>query len=138
MAYIPSHALGGLRNYKYKGVDRCDPSLILCRRSLNIYFKILTFKLCIKPVLELVRHSLAGVGRAKHGMQPGSQRIYTSISITIAYTQLILQITLSGLTFVLLNFATLTFYDPAYLTEKGGAMGPPNWVYFTCVVLYRP
>ena len=76
MAYIPSHALGGLRNYKYKGVDRCDPSLILCRRSLNIYFKILTFKLCIKPVLELVRHSLAGVGRTKHGTQPGSQLIY--------------------------------------------------------------
>lgn len=33
MAYIPSHALAGLRNYKYKGVDRCDPSLILCGRS---------------------------------------------------------------------------------------------------------
>jgi hypothetical protein len=23
MAYIPSHALAGLRNYKYKGVDKC-------------------------------------------------------------------------------------------------------------------
>lgn len=23
MAYIPNHALAGLRNYKYKGVDKC-------------------------------------------------------------------------------------------------------------------
>jgi hypothetical protein len=44
-----------------------------------------------------------------------------------------LQITLSGLAFVLINFATLSFYDPTYLTAKGGATGPPNWVYFTCV-----
>ena len=72
MAYIPSHALAGLRGYKYKGVDRYDPSLILCERSLNIYFKILTLKLCIESILELVRHPLAGVGRAKHGTQPGS------------------------------------------------------------------
>jgi hypothetical protein len=47
-----------------------------------------------------------------------------------------LQITLSGLAIVLLNFATLLFYDPTYLAEKGGATGPPNWVYFTCVTLY--
>jgi hypothetical protein len=46
-----------------------------------------------------------------------------------------LQITLSGLAFVLINFATLSFYDPTYLTAKGGATGPPNWVYFTCVAL---
>jgi hypothetical protein len=36
---------------------------------------------------------------------------------------------------VLLNFATLLYYDPAYLTEKGGADGPPQWLYFTCVQL---
>lgn len=41
------------------------------------------------------------------------------------------QITLSGLMMVLLNFATLLYYDPAYLTEKGGAAGPPHWLYFT-------
>ncbi|KAI0931051.1 hypothetical protein AcW1_001453 [Taiwanofungus camphoratus] len=40
-------------------------------------------------------------------------------------------ITLSGLSLVLLNFATLIFYDPAYLTEAEGARGPPHWVYFT-------
>ena len=81
MAYIPSHALAGLRNYKYKGIDRCDPSLIPCERSLNIYSKILALKLCIEPILELVRHSLAGVCRAKHGTQPGSQLIYTYIHL---------------------------------------------------------
>lgn len=34
---------------------------------------------------------------------------------------------------VILNFATLLYYDPAYLTEKGDGVvnGPPQWVYFT-------
>ncbi|KAJ3547758.1 hypothetical protein NM688_g5370 [Phlebia brevispora] len=40
-------------------------------------------------------------------------------------------ITMSGLCFVLFNFATLLYYDPAYLAEKGGASGPPQWIYFT-------
>ncbi|CAL1694727.1 unnamed protein product [Somion occarium] len=40
-------------------------------------------------------------------------------------------ITLSGLCMVLLNFAMLIYYDPEYLSEKGGADGPPHWVYFT-------
>ncbi|KAG5639650.1 hypothetical protein H0H81_008811 [Sphagnurus paluster] len=25
----------------------------------------------------------------------------------------------------------MLYYDPLYLTEKGGATGPPNWIYFT-------
>ncbi|KAH9854320.1 Choline/ethanolaminephosphotransferase [Lenzites betulinus] len=40
-------------------------------------------------------------------------------------------ITLTGLSLVLANFATLLYYDPKFLTEKGGADGPPNWIYFT-------
>ncbi|KAI0053462.1 Choline/ethanolaminephosphotransferase [Auriscalpium vulgare] len=40
-------------------------------------------------------------------------------------------ITLSGLSIVLFNFATMVYYDPTYLAEKGGATGPPHWVYFT-------
>jgi hypothetical protein len=32
---------------------------------------------------------------------------------------------------VVFNFLTLIYYDPKFLTEKGGADGPPNWVYFT-------
>ncbi|KAI0066531.1 Choline/ethanolaminephosphotransferase [Artomyces pyxidatus] len=40
-------------------------------------------------------------------------------------------ITLSGLSIVLFNFATLVYYDPTYLAQKGGATGPPQWVYFT-------
>ncbi|CAE6477493.1 unnamed protein product [Rhizoctonia solani] len=40
-------------------------------------------------------------------------------------------ITFLGLCLVLSNFATLLYYDAAYLTEKGGASGPPKWVYFT-------
>ncbi|KAF7347234.1 Choline ethanolaminephosphotransferase [Mycena venus] len=42
-------------------------------------------------------------------------------------------ITLSGLSIVFLNFATLFFYDPAYLAEKGGVV-MPNWVYFSCSI----
>ncbi|KAF8753671.1 diacylglycerol cholinephosphotransferase [Rhizoctonia solani] len=40
-------------------------------------------------------------------------------------------ITFLGLCLVLTNFATLLYYDAAYLTEKAGASGPPQWVYFT-------
>ncbi|KAI0713131.1 Choline/ethanolaminephosphotransferase [Cerioporus squamosus] len=40
-------------------------------------------------------------------------------------------ITLTGLCLVLGNFATLIYYDPKFLTEKEGADGPPNWIYFT-------
>ncbi|GJE98858.1 choline/ethanolaminephosphotransferase [Phanerochaete sordida] len=40
-------------------------------------------------------------------------------------------ITMSGLCMVLLNFATLLYYDPGYLTEREGAEGPPQWIYFT-------
>jgi ethanolaminephosphotransferase len=39
---------------------------------------------------------------------------------------------LTGLCLVVANLATMVYYDPNYLTEKGGATGPPNWIYFTC------
>lgn len=44
---------------------------------------------------------------------------------------------MSGLCFVLINFATMVYFDPTYLAEKGGATGPPQWVYFTYVGFYR-
>jgi ethanolaminephosphotransferase len=40
------------------------------------------------------------------------------------------QITLSGLSLVIMNFATLLYYDPLYLAEKDGATGPPDWMYW--------
>lgn len=43
---------------------------------------------------------------------------------------IIRQITLSGLSIVILNFMTLIYYDPDYSTEKGGAQ-VPQWIYFT-------
>jgi len=43
-------------------------------------------------------------------------------------------ITLSGLLIVVANFATLLYYDPHYLTEKDGATGPPQWIYFTWAI----
>ncbi|KAJ7157318.1 Choline/ethanolaminephosphotransferase [Mycena filopes] len=42
-------------------------------------------------------------------------------------------ITLSGLSIVFLNFATVLLYDPTYLTEKGGVV-IPSWVYFSCSI----
>ncbi|KAH9964108.1 Choline/ethanolaminephosphotransferase [Russula dissimulans] len=89
MAYIPHHALSGLRNYSYKGVDKS----LLSNYVLNPFW---TWFVTLWP--EWVAPNM---------------------------------ITLSGLTIVLLNFATLWFYDPTYLGEKGGATGPPHWVYFT-------
>ncbi|TBU42250.1 Choline/ethanolaminephosphotransferase [Dichomitus squalens] len=40
-------------------------------------------------------------------------------------------ITLTGLSLVLINFATLIYYDPKFLCEKEGVNDPPHWVYFT-------
>ncbi|KAL5536111.1 hypothetical protein ACEPAF_4216 [Sanghuangporus sanghuang] len=39
-------------------------------------------------------------------------------------------ITFTGLSLVFINFLTLLYYDPYYLTSKRAA-GPPNWLYFT-------
>lgn len=47
------------------------------------------------------------------------------------------QITLSGLGLVAANVLTLLYYDPYYKGEMGGASGPPQWIYFTCV-MYSP
>ncbi|KAH9170529.1 Choline/ethanolaminephosphotransferase [Lactarius sanguifluus] len=92
MAYIPSHALAGLRNYRYKGVDKS----FLSNYVLNPFW---TWFVTLWP---------------------------TWVAPNV--------ITLSGLAIVLFNFASLSYYDPTYLTEKGGATGPPNWLYFTCVL----
>ena len=46
------------------------------------------------------------------------------------------QITLTGLSLVLVNFATLVYYDPKFLCEKEGAEGPPHWIYFTYVFYF--
>lgn len=36
------------------------------------------------------------------------------------------------------NFVTMLFYDPYYLTEKDGAPGIPHWIYYTyaCIFLW--
>ncbi|KAG0706676.1 CDP-alcohol phosphatidyltransferase-domain-containing protein [Suillus ampliporus] len=43
-------------------------------------------------------------------------------------------ITLLGLCIVVFNVSTLLYYDPLYLTEKDGATGPPQWIYFTWAI----
>jgi ethanolaminephosphotransferase len=50
----------------------------------------------------------------------------------------ILQITLTGLCIVFINFLSLIYYDPLYLTERDAtnhrSYGPPQWLYFTYVL----
>jgi len=43
-------------------------------------------------------------------------------------------ITLTGLGIVFINFFTLLYYDPMYLTEKNGVETPPHWIYYTWAV----
>lgn len=40
-------------------------------------------------------------------------------------------ITLTGLSLVFFNFLTLLYYDPTYITGKGGEEKLPQWLYFT-------
>nr|GAT52559.1 predicted protein [Mycena chlorophos] len=42
-------------------------------------------------------------------------------------------ITLSGLSIIFLNFATLMYYDPKYLTENGGVV-LPSWLFFSFAI----
>ncbi|KAJ4478390.1 Choline/ethanolaminephosphotransferase [Lentinula aciculospora] len=42
-------------------------------------------------------------------------------------------ITLSGLSIVIFNFITLLYYDPSYLSEKGGVY-TPRWIYLTWAI----
>ena len=46
-----------------------------------------------------------------------------------------MQITLSGLALVFLNFLSLLYFDPGYAAPSGGAQGPPRWLYFTSVLI---
>ncbi|OSX66842.1 hypothetical protein POSPLADRAFT_1175530 [Postia placenta MAD-698-R-SB12] len=110
MGYISQHALENLRKYSYKGVDKY---VAMPSTSTDPIFN-----LAVPPpaILELVRDAMADMGRTKHGMG--------AASIPLAF------ITLSGLSLVLLNFATLVYFDPAYLTDHEGA-GPPRWIYLT-------
>ncbi|KAF8185705.1 cholinephosphotransferase [Pholiota molesta] len=43
-------------------------------------------------------------------------------------------ITLTGLLIVFVNFFTLLYYDPLYLTEHDDFTSPPKWVYYTWAV----
>ncbi|KAF9474979.1 choline ethanolaminephosphotransferase [Pholiota conissans] len=43
-------------------------------------------------------------------------------------------ITLTGLLIVFVNFFTLLYYDPLYLTEHDDVTAPPRWVYYTWAV----
>ncbi|KZT73418.1 Choline/ethanolaminephosphotransferase [Daedalea quercina L-15889] len=78
---------------------------------------------------NLRKYSYKGVDKSlvsRYFLQPFWNWFVTLWSTSVAPNT----ITLSGLCLVLINFATLLYYDPAYLTDQEGA-GPPRWVYFT-------
>ena len=91
--------------------------------------KVAAIKTCPESVLDLAGHSLADVDSTKHRAFYAFSRGVDPSSFNFARD--FLQITLSGFCLVLLNFATLMYFDPDYLSEKEGASGPPRWVYFT-------
>lgn len=86
--------------------------------------QICSFELCIKSLLDVVCYFMAFVSRSKYCQY--IVMVVASIMLTVDW-----QITLLGLLIVVTNFATMLYYDPHYLTEKDGATGPPQWIYFT-------
>lgn len=104
--------------------------LLYCINAIMtiLILQIPTVTICSQSVLDLARHSLAQMGSSECSTwlhHIAERSMFTG-----------LEITLSGLCLVVINFLTLLYYDPTYLADKGGASGPPQWVYFTCV-LYR-
>jgi ethanolaminephosphotransferase len=88
--------------------------------------QILGFALPPHTLLELVHQALA----TDHCSQ---YRTFLAPSVKSAIRIKLAQITLLGLCIVAFNVLTLLYYDPLYLTEKDGATGPPQWIYFTYV-----
>lgn len=143
MGYIPQHALHNLSKYKYQGVDKyvsipmtslsiwhishaevtdsspSQPRSILSNYVLNPYWNWLVEQWPRSVAPNTVSASRPG-GTCAHPYPPPTFNDLTWP-----------QITFSGFVLVLLNFATMLYYDPTYLTEKGGATGPPQWIYFT-------
>ncbi|KAJ7077596.1 CDP-alcohol phosphatidyltransferase-domain-containing protein [Mycena crocata] len=81
---------------------------------------------------NLKKYSYKGVDKSplsKHVLNPFWTWFVTLWPLSIAPNT----ITLLGLSIVFLNFATVLFYDPAYLAEKGGVV-IPSWVYFWCSI----
>ncbi|KII93135.1 hypothetical protein PLICRDRAFT_99893 [Plicaturopsis crispa FD-325 SS-3] len=81
---------------------------------------------------NLKKYSYKGVDKSllsKHVLTPFWNWFVTLWPLNIAPNT----ITLLGLSIVFVNFLTLLYYDPAYLTSKDGASKdePPNWIYFT-------
>lgn len=49
MGYIPDHALAGLKNYKYKGVDKCVRPILGCSHHVFI-FELVSIGLCYRTM----------------------------------------------------------------------------------------
>ena len=95
----------------------------------KVSWEVPAIKTCPQSVLDLAGHSLADMDSTQHRVS--SLFLEALIPAGDLARDILLQITLSGLCLVLLNFATLMYFDPDYLSEKEGASGPPRWVYFT-------
>lgn len=70
MGYIPNHALAGLKNYKYKGVDKYLSLLYLIVPVYSTLFwsnQVSAVELCFEPLLELASYIVAQIGGTKYG-----------------------------------------------------------------------
>ncbi|KAF8899396.1 Choline/ethanolaminephosphotransferase [Infundibulicybe gibba] len=79
---------------------------------------------------NLKKYSYKGVDKSllsRYVLSPFWSWLVTLFPLSVAPNT----ITLTGLTIVIFNFFTMLCYDPLYLTQKGGATGPPQWIYFT-------
>ncbi|KAH8825664.1 choline ethanolaminephosphotransferase [Flagelloscypha sp. PMI_526] len=106
MGYIPQRNLENLKKYKYSGVDKYA---FICFHSTLLF-------------TSTVRRSIL----SKYVLNPFWTWFVTLWPATVAPNT----ITMSGLGLVLVNFATMIYYNPLYLTEKEGAE-IPSWVYLT-------
>ncbi len=122
---IPDQALENLHLYKYSGVDKYAFMLVMyCKFVIDpirrsILSRLFLNKFWTKFATLLPRNVAPNtVERLMH-------------FLVIHCLSCFLQITLTGLILVLVNFATLLYYDYQYLGEERHASGPPRWLYFT-------
>ncbi|KAJ7292627.1 hypothetical protein C8J57DRAFT_1549851 [Mycena rebaudengoi] len=86
----------------------------------------------IKALENLRKYSYKGVDKSplsKYVLNPFWTWFVTLWPLSVAPNT----ITLSGLSIVFLNFATMIFFDSAYLAEKGGVF-VPRWAYFSWAI----
>lgn len=126
MGYIPQQALANLKKYAYKSVDK------YVNKSFFVQSEEFKYSCARSPVSNYVLGPFWTWFVTLWPKTVAPNTVRTSFELRACRCSLDdCQITLSGLMIVLVNFATMMYYDPHYLNDKEDAPGPPQWVYFT-------